>query len=90
MQVRGGQHFFNDTKLQKLQTKLYGFIKHRNTNRCVFPDFYCESALPFSTEESCNKTEERKWLKEFYFSTNGDNWTINTNWLNDSLDYCEW
>lgn len=36
---------------------------------------------------SCN--DERQWLKEFYYASNGDNWKRNTNWCT-SKPLSEW
>ena len=63
------------------------------TQRCITPEAYiipCNETTNITSNNACNKTQERQWLTEFYNSTNGDNWKINDGWLDDSIDYCEW
>ena len=53
---------------------------------CVFPNFYCDTYI---TPFYCNRTEEKEWLRQFYNSAGGTNWTNSTNWMTDT-DYCYW
>ena len=53
---------------------------------CWLPNFYCDS---YQTPFICNKAQEKQWLTDFYYSTNGDNWINNSNWLKTD-DYCLW
>ena len=57
-----------------------------NDTICIFPNFYCDTYI---TPFYCNRTEEKEWLRQFYNSAGGTNWTNSTNWMTDT-DYCDW
>jgi len=45
---------------------------------------------PMLANHSTAKLQQRMALSTFYYSTGGDNWDINTNWLSLDVDECEW
>ena len=72
--------------------KVYqGWINRIDENVCIMPE-YCDTAV---TDYYCNPEEEQQWLLDFYNSTNGEDWAVNTNWTifkntSDHDSYCDW
>jgi Leucine-rich repeat (LRR) protein len=62
-----------------------------NTISCI----HClvEGAASYYGSRQCESADagvERNILREFFFSTRGYDWEVNTNWLDESVSICSW
>jgi hypothetical protein len=69
------------------EAKAYQFLRNDDTTKKLVNKIVLRDHV---TRADADRIQQRFVLASLYYATGGNNWAVNTNWLNESVHECWW